>query len=73
MKTAYVTNTELLISLDNIHTTVKKYREENSVNEKIKAILAVGVKYKLIKGFLQKELLKDDEMRKLEKKFKEFE
>lgn len=83
LRTSYVTNTELLINLDNVHSTVKKYKEENSVEEKIQAILAVdavsltpeiGVtKDKLVTGLLQKELLGDKEMRKLEKKFKEFE
>ncbi|KAK8895023.1 hypothetical protein M9Y10_023465 [Tritrichomonas musculus] len=83
LRTAYVANTELLISLDNIHLVVKKYKDENSVDQKIKAILAVDAvsltpeigitKDKLIKGLLQKELLEDSEMRLLEKKFKEFE
>ena len=64
LRTAYVTNTELLINLDNIHTTVKKYGDENPVNETNKEIMAfdtvsltpqrVVTKDKLVKGLIQK-------------------
>ena len=83
LRSTYVASTEKLISLENIHSTVDNYRQENSAEGKIKAILAVDAisltpeiyvtKNKLVKGLLQDEILRDKDMKALEVKFKEFE
>lgn len=70
------------ISLDNLKTTVKNYREQNKAQGKIQALLATDVvsltpeievsKQGLVTGLLQEEILKQSEMQTLETKFKEF-
>ena len=80
---SYVAATEQLINLDNLKATVENYRKQNNVDGKIKAILAtdavsltpeIGISKKgLVTGLLQEEILKQSEMRILERKFKKFE
>ena len=67
MKSCYIASTEKLFNLENIDSTVKQYRNDNNVEDKIYAVLAVDAvsltpeicvtKSGFTTGLLQKELL----------------
>ena len=83
LKTTYVVDTNRLVDLKFVHEIVDKYKEQNSIEGKIEAILATDAvsltpeicvtQDGFVEGLLQKEQLKNDEMKILEHKFKNFE